>query len=176
MQEADIVKTDGKYIYALSNEYLYIVSAVDGELQKVSQIARNISGEEGRKGKNSFEMYVNGDRLIVLTNYYSYYIGPWRGGAEPAVDLVPEKRAYIMPYFGANEVGVEIYDISTGQTLGSLTRLQSGSYVSSRMIGRFIPCVKPQHIQRYSQAMPETYVLQVYRNGEGSRFKRRTSA
>jgi uncharacterized secreted protein with C-terminal beta-propeller domain len=170
VQEADIVKTDGKYIYALSNEYLYIVSAVDGELQKVSQIARNISGEEGRKGKNSFEMYVNGDRLIVLTNYYSYYIGPWRGGAEPAVDLVPEKRAYIMPYFGANEVGVEIYDISDRANPRQLNTLsQSGSYVSSRMIGDALYLVSNHSIYSdIAKDMPETYVPQVYRNGEGS--------
>ena len=167
VQEADIVKTDGRYIYALSSEYLYIVSAVDGKLQKVSQIVRNVSDEQNRKGKSSLEMYVRGDRLIVLTNYYSYYPGPW--GAEPALDVVPEKRAYILPYFGASEVGVEIYDISDRANPRQLSTLsQSGSYVSSRMIGDIVYLVSNQNVYDIAKDKPETYVPQVFRNGEGS--------
>ncbi|NLL46699.1 MAG: hypothetical protein GX250_07840, partial [Clostridiales bacterium] len=103
VQEADIVKSDGKYIYALSNEYLHIVSAVDGELTKLSQIARSSSDGDKLQDSYAFEMYVRDNRLIVLTNYYNYHI--MRGGAEPAIDVMPatdatpEMRSYIYPYF-----------------------------------------------------------------------------
>lgn len=64
VQEADIIKTDGEYIYALSWEYLYILKADNGELTMVSKV-RHLS--EGDQGTTSFfEMYVSGDKLIAL--------------------------------------------------------------------------------------------------------------
>jgi len=166
VQEADIVKTDGKYIYALSNDYLYIVSAFDGKLAKVSELPRSTISND-RMEKNSFEMYVRDNRLIVLTYYYTYRI---MGGAEPAFDLVPEKRVSIMPYYGPDVVGVEIYDISDRSNPKHLNSLsQSGSYVSSRMVGDMLYLVSNYSIyDEIDKNAPETYIPQVYKSGEGS--------
>lgn len=73
VQEADIIKTDGKYIYALSAEYLYIVKADKGTLTLVSKTLL-LSEEENGKA-SFFEMYVSGDKLIALkqTNQYMLY-------------------------------------------------------------------------------------------------------
>jgi uncharacterized secreted protein with C-terminal beta-propeller domain len=64
VQEADIVKTDGEYIYALSWEYLYILKADDGNLTLVSKMRHLSEGENGTTA--FFEMYVTGDKLIAL--------------------------------------------------------------------------------------------------------------
>jgi uncharacterized secreted protein with C-terminal beta-propeller domain len=72
VQEADIIKTDGEYIYALSTEYLYIVKAEKGVLTLVSKI-RHLSEEENGTA-SFFEMYISGDKLIALKQNYQYML------------------------------------------------------------------------------------------------------
>lgn len=167
VQEADIVKSDGKYIYALSNEYLYIVSAVDGELTKLSEIARSSSDGNKLQERYAFEMYVRDNRLVVLTYYYNYYI--MRGGMEPAIEAAPDMHSYIHPFY-RGIVGVEIYDISDRSRPSHLNSFsQSGSYVSSRMIGDVVYLVSNESIyNEMDKKRPETYIPMVYRNGEGT--------
>lgn len=64
VQEADIIKTDGEYIYALSWEYLYILKTDDGNLTLVSKMRHLTEGDDGTTA--FFEMYVTGDKLIAL--------------------------------------------------------------------------------------------------------------
>ena len=40
VEEADIIKTDGKYIYAMGQKYIYIIKADNGKLTILSQILR----------------------------------------------------------------------------------------------------------------------------------------
>lgn len=63
VQEADIIKTDGKYIYALSWEYLYILKADAGNLQLVSKI-KHMDNEKGNG--SFFELYLTDGKLIAL--------------------------------------------------------------------------------------------------------------
>jgi inhibitor of cysteine peptidase len=66
VDEADIVKTDGEYIYIVSGNNVTIVKAYPAEEAKVvSKITVNgtIMG-----------MFVNGDKLAVFVNEYSIYI------------------------------------------------------------------------------------------------------
>ncbi len=77
VQEADIVKTDGDYIYAVSGAYIYIVKADNGTLTLVSKIDTNkINVNE----KNEYDyiysyardIYVTPTRLIVLRDFSAY--------------------------------------------------------------------------------------------------------
>ncbi|NLL46129.1 MAG: hypothetical protein GX250_04895, partial [Clostridiales bacterium] len=105
--------------------------------------------------------------------YYNYHI--MRGGAEPAIDVMPatdatpEMRSYIYPYF-SGIVGVEIYDISDKSSPTHLNSFsQSGSYASSRMIGDIVYLVSNESIyNEIDKKRPETFVPMVYRNGEGT--------
>jgi hypothetical protein len=72
VQEADIIKTDGKYIYALSSEYLYIVKVENGAMTLVSKI-RHLSEEENGTA-SFFEIYISGDKLIALKQNYQYIL------------------------------------------------------------------------------------------------------
>lgn len=87
VQEADIIKTDGEYVYALSSEYLYIVKADKGTLTLVSKI-RHLSQEED--GTSSFfEMYIVGDKLIALKQNNQYMIyDTLLNGEEKSEDVV----------------------------------------------------------------------------------------
>ena len=66
VDEADIVKTDGEFIYYISNQKIYILSK---NLELISTID-NINNE-----KEKFipkELYINNDKLIILGNYSKF--------------------------------------------------------------------------------------------------------
>ncbi len=58
--EADILKTDGNNLYYIANGSLYIVSANGGKMTLLSKTSS--------QGTYPVEMYINGNRLIVISN------------------------------------------------------------------------------------------------------------
>ena len=67
VEEADIVKTDGKYIYYITGKKLVIVNAVDATNMK---IASEIKYEEEQIEPK--EIFINGNRLIIVEQKYEY--------------------------------------------------------------------------------------------------------
>lgn len=67
VDEADIVKTDGKYIYYITRNGLYIVE---------SETLNLVSKLEFKQKDNGYfnfqEMFLNNNKLILLGNYYEY--------------------------------------------------------------------------------------------------------
>jgi len=121
VDEADVVKTDGAYIYLASGNKTVIVQAYPAEQARVlSEIEL-----EGRV----IGIFINGDRLVVFeeeTPYYAYY------------DIQRDSsEKFYMPYISP-KIYVKVYDVSDRAT-PQLTRnvSASGQYVSSRMIGDY---------------------------------------
>ncbi len=110
--EADIIKTDGKYIYEYDTytEHLYFYSVDDGKVNREGSV--NVL-EDDYFFK---EMYIYGDKLILLgTNYDSTY--------------------YYSYNWTDNRTFIAIYDISDkGEPKLIDTMEQSGSYDDSRMV------------------------------------------
>ncbi|HYE69751.1 MAG TPA: beta-propeller domain-containing protein, partial [Anaerovoracaceae bacterium] len=103
IDEADIVKTDGKYIYIAGNNVVRIVGADKGKLSDETAIRLTTN-------KNVSEAYVDGNRLIILGTRSEY---------DPAVKDLPmsfrnDKGMEIMPYYSPQKTYsfVDIYDIS----------------------------------------------------------------
>ena len=67
VEEADIVKTDGKYIYYITGKKLVIVNAVEATNMK---IASEIKYEEEQIEPK--EIFINGNRLIIVEQKYEY--------------------------------------------------------------------------------------------------------
>ena len=78
VDEADIIKTDGKYIYTITGQTLFIINAFPGD---EAEIVNTIDFENSLSG-----VFVSGDHLAVFGNFYDldYFkeIGyiPRRGG------------------------------------------------------------------------------------------------
>lgn len=106
--EADIVKTDGKYIYEYekNTEHLLIYKVSDGKIEKAGSInvlSNDVTGTE---------MYIQGDKLIFMgykgTNYYGDFSG---------------------------ETVITIYDISDREKPElDKSIVQDGYYESSRLV------------------------------------------
>jgi uncharacterized secreted protein with C-terminal beta-propeller domain len=119
VDEPDIVKNDGKYIYTVSGSTVYIIDAYPAEGMKIlSEIA----------SEGVTQIFVNGDRLVVFGSEYwgTYY------------HIVAEAIATYYP--GASPITyVHVYDISDREN-PVLKRNVSfeGSYFDSRMVGDYI--------------------------------------
>jgi len=120
VDEADIVKTDGEYIYVVSGNKTIIVKAYPPE---EAQIVAQIELEGTIIG-----IFINGDRLVLFEQempYYFYY-------DEPAVK--DSSMLYVSP-----TISIRVYDISNREAPQLAREVSSdGQYISSRMIGDYV--------------------------------------
>jgi len=132
VDEADIVKTDGRYIYLVSDNNVSILKAYPS---RDAELLSKISFED----TSPVGIFVEGDRLVVLgcenINPYEYYY----------------RR-----YDEDTETNVEIYDI-TNRTSPTLLKsfTMSGSYFNSRMIDEYVYFVVSQR----ARLINETIIL-----------------
>ncbi len=124
VDEADIVKTDGKYIYAISMGRVYVIDAYPAEGAEVlSEI--NTSGYPS-------EMYINGDNLVVLTSGYGGYY-PLKGGGV----MIEEVRA--PGSYSGPVSSILVYDVSDASEPVLKDNITiEGNYYDSRMIGDYV--------------------------------------
>jgi uncharacterized secreted protein with C-terminal beta-propeller domain len=120
VDEADIVKTDGGYIYVASGNTTTIVEAYPPEQAQI------VSGIELQG--TVIGIFINGDKLVVFaeeTPYYPYY--DVRPGAEVGMPLVVSPKTH-----------VRVYDISDRENPQLQRKVAAnGQYVSSRMVGNY---------------------------------------
>ncbi|MCX6012459.1 MAG: beta-propeller domain-containing protein [Chloroflexi bacterium] len=113
VDEADILKTDGKYIYIVIGNEIIIVEAYPPESAKiVSRI----------KLKNTpIEIFINDNRLIVFENLWESVM----------------KRSY--SYISNSQLLIEISDIENRQAPVMVREISAdGNYSNSRMIGDYV--------------------------------------
>ena len=117
VDEADIVKIDGNYIYTISNQKVVIVDIKDSNNMKVmSEI----------KFENDIyptELYINKDKLVVLGNSYTTAIK-----STVTYDLIDRIAEY-------GKSTLIIFDIQDRTNPKEIRRVEiEGNYISSRMI------------------------------------------
>ena len=137
VDEADIVKTDGQYIYAITGNNVSILKAYPPEeAQLVSKIAFNDSYPVG--------IYVSGDRLVVLSSRYNYGTTGY----------------YYTNYIVDVRTSANVYNVSDRtdpQLLRTFT--MSGSYFNSRTIGKYVYFVvtQPTYVIFDTVILPKIY-------------------
>jgi len=121
VDEADIVKTDGTYLYIVSGSTVYILW---GNAFSTTTFMHKITLNE----TSNLEIYINGDKLAIIgsTNPYTVY------------RVAPESMIYPGRYYSP-EVFIKIYDI-TNRMDPVLTRsiTLNGTLGGSRMIGNYV--------------------------------------
>lgn len=140
VDEADIVKTDGEYIYVVSGNKTIIVKAYPPEQ---AQIVCQIELEGSIIG-----IFINGDRLVLFeqeTPYYVYY------------DDVPAVKESYMPYVSP-QIFIKVYDVSDRENPQLQREVSAnGQYISSRMIGDYVYVVanEPVYEEEGEVNLPE---------------------
>jgi len=132
VDEADIVKTDGKYLYVVSGSNIYIIGA---NPRSESSVIQKITLNE----TYNLEIYINANKLAIIGNRYPY-----------AIYKAAPTTVAIYPYVYTEEVIVKVYDL-TEITKPVITRTikMNGTLAGSRMIGNYIyasivqPAIRP---------------------------------
>ncbi|UCF12954.1 MAG: beta-propeller domain-containing protein [Thermoplasmatales archaeon] len=144
VDEPDIVKIDGIYLYALSDQNLYILKAYpvnDANILSKISIKEDVYVSE---------FFVNDDYLIVFGSSYNYPIlyGGYIDSDEKTGEVVPEEESWEV-----SSSVIKIYDISVKENPELVKDIEiDGTYFDSRMIGDYIYVVSSEYsyyIYRY---------------------------
>ena len=144
VDESDVVKTDGRYIYQVNGQRILIIDAYPPSGMKMA--GELDFGKERGAAFTPYEMYVDGDTLVVVGASWRDTAppqpvpratsAPVRGGA--ARDIVSVDMAMAYPYYRAGEQTTLslVFDIKD-RSAPKLVRESEieGSYKTSRKIG-----------------------------------------
>lgn len=149
IDESDVVKTDGEYLYLLRGNSVSIVSTGE-EMRQVGEIR-----PEGTDASASVcAMYVDGEKLILMVQEYSAALEERESG---------DRAYYEMLYIDeGRSVSVLTYNISDKNKpvlLGTVT--QDGSYVTSRKDGNIVYLFTGQYLLEDYEKNPEDAIPQV---------------
>ncbi len=149
VDEADVVKTDGKYIYQVNNNRVIIAEAYPAKKLKIANILKFDDGNF-----TPSELYIDETHLVVIGNtYYDSSPPAVPAPTNPEGTLKPEKCP---PIFIHNTVKGIIYDIRDKSSIKKLREIElEGDYVSSRKVGSALYLVANKYIDVYRIMDPE---------------------
>ena len=164
IDEGDIVKTDGKYIYVLRNNELIIFGADGADTKQLSRTT--VCKTEGDRAfpddsKDYFysyeyatEMFVVGGKLAVLTSYSDH-------------SQLFRNDQYI---YDDNQIAkLYIYDVSNPGSPKLTAQLgQDGHPLTARVIDSTLYLVSTYYVWNPIEGEPDTFVPSMYVDGEPS--------
>jgi len=154
VDEPDIVKTDGTYIYVLADQSLYILKAYaveDAELLSKISIKDDVYVSE---------LFVNNDYLIVFGSSYNYPI--LYGKAILEDDGTGEEITDEENSWEVSSSVIKIYDISDRANPDLVKDIEiDGTYFDSRMIGDYIYVVSSEYSYYIYRYYNDNYTLNI---------------
>ena len=130
INEADIVKTDGTYIYVATRDSVKVYRANDGRPVLTDKMEVELDKDTGEYIEYS-ELYVGEGRLVVLGRKGA--MGNW---IRPMPEPMPMDEIMvdsIMPYYGEEYVYLGVYDIDEEGKMNLVKELEvEGGLLSSR--------------------------------------------
>lgn len=162
VDEADIIKTDGQYLYVIANNRLYIIRALQpDQLAVTAQVDLSAYTETDliSTGEYPVELFLDTDhqRLILMVNGYLYDKQPavnpetvtdeTSTSGESKSELAKIAGDLYYPYYSNKQyTSTRIYDIQDKAAPVLVRQFsQEGSYVSSRKIGSNLYVVTNQY-------------------------------
>ncbi len=137
VDEPDIVKTDGTYLYVISNSKLYIIYAYPTEDAK---IVSTITFNESHYAQN---LFVNKDRIAVITQSYIYRDYPLK--VEDDTTSTASSEMYTN-WMDTTSTHILIYDISDKVNPINIHDIQmDGYYSNARMIDDYVYVITTQY-------------------------------
>ena len=137
VDEPDIVKTDGTYLYLVSNNTVIIIKATP---VAIANIETTITVAENLTIQNIF---VNGTRLVIFAQSYENYPVLYDYG----MDVVKkESDSSLVPWYSSPDTYIQIYDLTTISAPEQVKEIIVGGYFSNaRLIGDYIYVITTQY-------------------------------
>ena len=159
VDESDVVKTDGKYIYQVNGQRINIIDAYPPSGMKL--LGKVDFSEEVKGSFSPFEMYIDGDTLVVIGSSYREREAPKPtvktesvpadGGAAREIVAVEDYDPYYYGYSGIETTRALVYDMKD-RSSPKLVRDSAieGGYKTSRKIGAALYIVTNRSMYSYS--------------------------
>ena len=129
VDEADIVKTDGKNIFYISNGIVNVIDATNLEL--LAEIKGYRDDEDGESFTPS-QIFLNGEKLVVIGALSKYETVVENEQNEYSEDILPFSYSYINSTYMAKAM---VYDVTDGKTPKLVREVAlEGNYKAARMI------------------------------------------
>jgi uncharacterized secreted protein with C-terminal beta-propeller domain len=153
VDEGDIVKTDGDFIYQVNKQRVVVTKVDSPENMKVFSILdytdKNIIPQE---------IYLDSQKLVVIGSSYSN-IPIQKDMDGKKVEIYPSRR------FSQSSVKALIYDMSDRGNIKLLREVElEGDYISSRKVGSALYIVANDHIDYYRIQNDEMNATPSYRD------------
>ncbi len=155
INEADIVKTDGRFIYVATGKSVKIYKANDGKPILTDEIEFAVDKNTGEYVQFT-EMYIDEGRLVVLgsKNNFDNWIRPID---EPVIDPTISIDIGILP-MGKNYTYTGVYEVDANGKLGLLKEFEvEGSLLSSRKKDDTVYLVVNQYMNFY-YGLDDTFI------------------
>lgn len=157
VDEADVVKTDGEYIYQVNKQRIIVAKAYPADQMKV------ISTVQFNDPKfNPTELYLYNNKMVVIGNSYVESAGqqPYQGNESTGKRIMPG----YYPYSRMTTKAI-LFDISDKGAVKQTREVEvEGSYVSSRRIGASLYMVANQYLNAYMLKESSQMVTPTYRD------------
>lgn len=167
VDEGDMVKTDGKYIYKINSQKIIVAQVHPVQEMKV------VSTLHFDQEMAPVEIYVDNQYLTVILNKNTYPI--WKTYPADSGDNIQEKRIMPPDRPFENSTKVLVYDLKDPSNLKLVREVEiDGAYLSSRKIGNHLYLVNNKYIQVYLlKEQPELVTTPGYKDSaDGGELKR----
>jgi len=148
IDEHDIVKTDGEFVYVAHSRLISILDARSPESMRIMNVINTseLLGEEDiRYSVNG--LFVNDERLIAIMSIWNYY------ESVRIFDLSTDEEIQPGTYMGPHTT-VAIFDISNREEPKAIAiHGISGNLAASRMKGDMVYVLAQQHIYAYTDGI-----------------------
>lgn len=157
VDEADIVKTDGEYIYQVNKQSIVVARAYPAENMEVLSILKFSDSKFTPQ-----ELYLYGQRLVVIGSSYDD-VPVYRDESKDTREVCPPD------YYSRSTVETIIFDVSDKTNIRQIREVeQEGGYVSSRMIGPSLYIVSNRNLYYYPVLYKEGYKIMYGNTADGS--------
>jgi inhibitor of cysteine peptidase len=139
VDEGDLVKTDGQYIYQVNRERVFITKAYPPSKMEVIKTLK-FDGQNF----NPQELYVDSKHLVVIGTAY-------HNSPVPIIrDSAADEKMICPPIPISSTVKAVVYDISNKSAINQLREIElEGNYISSRKIGSALYLVSNKYLDYY---------------------------
>ncbi|MGL4606759.1 MAG: beta-propeller domain-containing protein [Eubacteriaceae bacterium] len=135
VDEGDLVKTDGNYLYTISKTHVNIFKVDGPEITLLwsREKTTETSNSQGILTRSIFELYISENRLVLLENVSSGY-SPMPKEGNPSDQQISSVDSFSNP-----RVNVLTYDTTNIESPQLLSTLgQSGNIISSRLVDHYL--------------------------------------